>query len=113
MLQHGVLCGTFTDDAGGAPPLQHGAVLDGRDQLLVRHVALVLRRRLPVQGAGPAAGPPRGAGRVALGPRPRLGQAPPRGAAAAVGQGERTDAAVQRVRGRSRTCRETTHSVTE
>lgn len=72
----------------------------------MRHVALLLRRQLSVQGAGPTPGPPRGAGGVVLGPGPRLGQAPSRCAAAAVRQGERTDAAVQGVRGGTRTCRD-------
>lgn len=96
--------GTFTDDGGRAPSLQHGAVLDGGNQLFVRQVALLLRRQLPVQGAGPSPGPPRGV--VLLGPGPRLGQAASCRTAAAVGQGERTDATVQGVRGSTGTCRE-------
>lgn len=97
---------TFPDDAGRASSLQHGAVLDGGNQLFVRRVALLLGRQLPVQGAGPSAGPPRGAGVVVLGAGPRLGQAPSRCSAAAVWQGEGSDAAVQSVGGGTRTCRE-------
>lgn len=101
----GSLLGTFTDDAGRASPLQHGAVLNGGNQLFVRHVALLLWRQLSVQGAGSSTGPSRGARAVVLGPGPHLGQAPSCCTAAAVGQGERTDATVQGVRGSTRTCR--------
>ena len=104
---------TFTDDAGGASSLHHGAVLNGGNELFVRHVALLLRRGLSVQGASPSPGSPRGAGGVALGPGPRLGQAPSCCAAAAVGQRERTDAAVQGVRGSTRTCRGKKDPVTD
>lgn len=53
---------------------------------------------------------------MVLDPGPRLGQAPSCCTTAAVGQRERTDAAVQGVRGSTRTCRgrrEEADSVTE
>lgn len=93
------LVSTFTDAAGRAPPLQRRAVLNGGNQLLVWQEALLLRRGLSVQGAGSPSSPSRGVGGVMLGPASRLGQAPPRSAAAAVWEGEGADAAVQGVRG--------------
>lgn len=99
--------GTFTNDSGRTSSLQHGSVLNGGDQLLVRRVALLLWRQLSVQGAGSAPGPPRGPGGVVLCPGSRLGQAPSCCAAAAVWEGERPDAAVQGVGGSSRTCTQT------
>lgn len=96
---------TFRDDPGWAPPLQHGAVLNGWNQLFLRREALLLRRRLPVKGAGSSSGSPWGAGGLVLGSHPCLGRAPSCGSAAAVGKRERTNPAVQGVRGSTGACR--------
>lgn len=95
--------GTFSDHSGRPSSLHHGSVLDRGDQLFVWDVAVLLGRQLSVQSPGPSAGPSRGPGGVVLGSGPGLGQTPTCCTAAAVGQREGPDAAVQGVGGGSRT----------